>query len=759
MDAFRLAVALALAALVLPARAVDYAKNLAQVPEADPAPTEVPKLLDAVKGQHPRLLFTKAEIEELKKRVASDPILKKAAEDTVAAAKKFKLPDEKPKPGIVLNDTPALATSFDRYAGLAWAYALDRDPAIKDAIVKVLGMMLEQPYWADGNELDSNMGAGNNMFMAALLFDAAYPDLEPAFRAKMAAKLLLHARRLYYLGHLEKCVSSIKYWQQDTQNNHRWHRDAGLAACLLAVADEPGLQAGWMLEQLRKEYDFLMKWLPPDGDCHEGAGYQVFGFIYLAFGAGMMDRNLGTAYLKHPAFTNAWAQHVYYRAPGRQGPITFGDDSNAAESTFGSRDAGFFLCPRLTRDKNAHAALKRNFLARAVSKDEKRPYAYPWTLLAFYDPTLDGGDAKALPTCRLFPDLGAASLRDSWEDDAVCFTFKCGPYGGYMLNEYAWANKDKDGKPHYVNVAHDDPDANSFAVGSAGAFFFHPGTYSWHKMTMTSNTVTVDDKGQAGEGDDFTQPVPGVDMRTLSYLTGWKAGEAGRVIVEGEAGPAYMGFTGPELARKAKQAAAAAAPAAGGEAPPAEGAPPALEKPIVQTTPLKKFRRTAIWMPGDYVLLLDDLAAAKPAKICWRGGAVKAQFDKPEEGWCSSTAKNGKRLEFQVLANKPFSGSIDFVLLAGRWGNELLQQFQFFAETDAIRYACLLDAWKKKPSMTFSGENQAATVTVKGPGYTDTWTWSPAKDLATPSDVSGARDGKPLLALTEKDRAPRGEGP
>lgn len=696
-----------------PKSGVDYELNLSRVPEGDPAATEAPGVVDSMKGLHPRLLFTEKEIAALKPVIEQDPLLKTTADADIQWSKRAKTLDGTP-PDIVMSDTPALVTSMDRLTRMAYSYGLTGDPTIKTNIVAILQALLDEPHWAHAEELDSNMGAGNNMFMAGMLFDAVCSDLDPEFRVKMAEKLLTHVRRMYYLGHEQKSQCKIKYWQQDPANNHRWHRAAGVTASLLAVADIPELKGrtGYMLQQFKAEMDFLTKWYPADGDCHEGAGYQKFGFLYLALAATMWDRVMGTEYLKHPGFANAWAQQLYYWAPGRQSYMTFGDAPNS-EGVINHLGMGFFISPRLSRDKNVQAAVMNFYQKNSVDRRNGRQNT-SWVLMAVYDPTVGEGDYKAIPTYRLFADLGAASMRDSWEDDAVLFTFKCGPYGGYKLNEYRHANP-KDGKPHYVNIAHDDPDANSFALGSAGEFYFHPGNYAQTKKTELHNTITVDGKGQLQEGDTYTQPTPEVDMRTLSYLTGWKVGEGDRIIVEGEAGPAYE--------------------------------------------TLDRFRRTCIWMPGEYVLILDDIRAAGDAdhRITWRACTEKGQFEQPEDGWSCVETEQGKRLDFQMLANKEFNGSIDNLMLTGRWSGLLLNQFQFFQDTDAIKFACLMDPWKKKPTMTLSEKDDVVTIVVNGEGIDDVWTWASAADMDTPSLLEGTRGNAALLCLTADDKAPRGE--
>lgn len=728
--------------LVGPLRAVEakaevtdaYIKeNLDKIPAHDPAASNVPPLRAEIRGQHPRLLFTAAEAATIKKTADADPLLKPVYAANANWAKHFSLGKES-TPSQVLKDGPAIV-SAQTIPAAALAYAMDHDPAVKQAITNALTVMLSQDHWAKTKELDSSMGAACNMLVVGMLYDAVRDDLEPEFRVQLAAKMLVQARRLHWLGYQSLCSMPIKYWQQDPQPNHRWYRAAGMAACLLPIADEPGLETGYLLEQFKQEMDFLIKWFPKEGDCHEGALYQVFGLGYLAMAASMMDRSLGTNYLQAPGFRTAWQQQLYYWAPGRMGDMSFGDDQNN-EGQFGQDGTYFFLGPRLSRDQNAQAALLRHmeksgqpYLTKFCPK-ETRPFVPPWGMLLFYDPTVARGDYKAIPPSHLFADLGAASMRDSWEDDAVALAFKCGPTGGYRLNEYAWEYKNEKGAPHYVNVAHDDPDANTFSISMAGEHIFHPGVYSLDKMTRQASCITIDGKGQVTEGSECTQPVPGTnDMRKLSYLTGWKQDANGRIIVEGEASAAYRGidYNGSR-------------------------ASPNLPNPV-----LKHFRRTAVWLPGEYILLLDDIVANGKHAIAWCGTVEKAQIEKPEEGRCYASSKNGKRVEFQLLADHSCSNAVQDMLLDGQWGKVPQQQFQFTADTEAVKFACLIDPWGKKPTLTLRTEAGFVILRVHAESFDDTWTWRSAPDTTTPSAIEGKRNGAALIALSAKDTAPQGD--
>ncbi len=691
--------------------------NLDKIPATDPAVTNPPQLVEAMKGVHPRLLFTTKEIAALKKQIPTDPLLQKSYEGTMAWARISLVPSG-PKPPIVKDDGSALVKSYSQAPAMAYAYALDRDPAIKKKIEETLTEMLNQPYWADVPELDSSMGAACNMMMVALLYDAIYNDLDPAFRTQMAAKILLHARRLYYLGHKELSIMPYRYWTNDPQPNHRWYRDMGLAACLLAVADEKDLNTGYLLQGLKTEMDFVIKWYPPDGDCHEGTGYQSFGYTAIATACEMMDRNLGTDYLKKSGLKNAWAQQVYYWVPGRLSDISWGDDGNGVAGDYGHNEASFFLGPRLSRDKEAQAMLLLRL--SKTNLPDKRGNAYlPWTMLTFYDPTVGQGDYKSVVPYRLFPDMGAASIRDSWEDDAVVFTFKCGPIGGYRLNEFRMSNPVA-GKLPNINIAHDDTDANEFALAVGNGFAFHPGTYSDTRITGEHSTLTVDNIGQANEFPWWSPPLNATDFRQFAYLTGWKSDDKGHVIIEGEAGSAYRGKLDNN---------------------------PKLPDPL-----LKTYRRTAIWMPKEYILILDNIVANGTHTITWHGTAPKSQVAKLP--W-SVTTETGREVNLQVLANHDFQSSVDDkMILAGRWGKVPVQQLQFTLKTEAVKFATILDPWNKKPELKMSEAGGTVTLTVHAANFDDTWVWKTAKDATTPSRIGGKRGGDALISLTEGDKAP-----
>ncbi|HUS91499.1 MAG TPA: heparinase II/III family protein, partial [Phycisphaerae bacterium] len=328
--------------------------------------------------------------------------------------------------------------------------------------------------------------------------------------------------------------------------------------------------------------------------------------------------------------------------------------------------------------------------------------------LVWLDPTRSGGSIDRLAKTAFFPDLGLALVRDGWDANDCAAMFKCSPYGGAKLNEYRNANDF-----HYVNVAHDDPDINSFQLYARGATLAETSRYSKKKLTSSHNTILVGGKGQRGEGQGWTQPLGrgDKDMTHLAWVTAWK--DAGDVaVVEGEGGGAY-----PDLDR---------------------------------------YRRTFVWVKGAYVLVLDDIRAAgdKDVELAWLvQGPQLTTTDEAAGRYILSKA--GAQCEFQVACQPPLAGSVG-VSTADNRGKPLgWQQLRLTGKAGAFRVASAYDLWARGEvgvEMT-PGDDGAVAVRVRARGVDDTWTWRPAGPRA-PSSLTGARSGKAFVAVTEKDAPP-----
>ena len=654
-------------------------------PEGDPPADRVISLVPGAAHQHPRLLFSAADIPAMREFAKTDgkPFFDQLLDYLPACQ-----PPE--KTDFLTDATDGIRRGMWRMPTVGLHYVLTGDQESLKTGAAFLERFCSLDHWESGEESDFGMSSANIMAGVAMLYDWLYADLDPALREKTRQKLLLMARRQYYFGHL-MLSEATHYWQSDPQNNHRWHRDAGLALAVLGIAGD-GPDDQWILQRTAEELQFLADWLPEDGTCHESPGYMVFGGPYITLALQAADRCLGTRYLELPFFRNAPLFRLHTLTPGFKDSFPFGDAGGNG-----------FMNNYLYEGTGTHNLRDLQAGLIAFSQVDPDAFQYGWTSLLWFHPSVTGGSLDNLKPTAFFPDLGIAIMRDDWRK-GVGAMFKCGPYGGYKLNEY---RNQRDF--HYVNIAHDDPDANMFVIFTDGELLADDDRYSEHKETSSHNTILVNGKGQKGsEGGAWTQPLDRIDMAQLARVVGFK--DAGDVVIsEGEASGMYDG--------------------------------------------LDRYRRSFIWVRGRYVLLLDDIRAGQPVDLTWLVQGPQVETVDAMLG-AYRLRKGDARLDFQVAAAFDSAAIADST--ADNQGESLgYKQLQLRKRTAHWRLASLFDPWHRGLKVEFkpAGENQA-TVTVSSSSFTDTWRWAAAPDNDTPSSLSAEGTNGLAAALGPHDKAP-----
>jgi hypothetical protein len=658
------------------------------VPDKDPAP-EGPalQLAPALKGKHPRLLLNQQRV----------PQLRAFYESPEGAAWRQKLEaylgaSNPPKDTKFLTDaTDAQRQGLWKLPTAALHYVLTQDEASFKKAKGFLETFLDLPDWETGGEQNSGMGAANIMIGAALAYDWLYNDLDPEFRDKFRAKLLWHARSMYHGGHL-KGNPGTHYWQNDPANNHRWHRNAGLVLSLLAIY-EGRPEEQWILQQAVKDLDFVTKWLPHDGTCHEGPLYLTFGGNHLTLALDASDQCLGTKFMQAPYFKTTGLFRTHVLLPGAKDVFPFGD---CGESALGGYNNFFLKAAAINKQADVKDALYH------LLETSPKTFEFGWFSLLWDDPTLKRGQFTNLPTSSYWPDIGFATMRESWKEDAVAAAFKCGPFGGYDLNRFA------DGGKNYINVAHDDPDANMFLIAIGGELVASNDGYSKHKSSKNHNTILINGMGQmsAGrpEGGVWSQPATSGSMDKMGVITAYR--DAGDIVaIEGEASGSY-------LEAKDKQ----------GNSRPA----------------LDIYRRTFLWVKGQYILVLDDVRAPEEVEIDWlmQGKAVEAVNE--AEGRFQLKADTAA-CGFQLTALPALKYTIQDSPADNRGKSLGLRQLKASTKTAYLRVASVFNPWQI-PGLSVTmkpGEDEDFTISVEGQGVKDSWTWQPAETLQKSSFLKG----------------------
>jgi len=656
------------------------------VPAKDPAVEQPVSLVATAKGRHPRLLFGADDVPAMKARARGEA---KVFHDQLLAYLPSCVPPDHTK--FQRDATDAMRQGFWRLPTVALHTVLTGERKSLEHAVGFVRKLLALKHWEEGREQDCGMGAANLMVGAALAYDWLYADLEPDLRTALRQRLLLQARRMFHGGHLMK-RKGVHYWQPDPQNNHRHHRLAGLALAALAVAGE-GLDDAWLLRKTADELAFVHRWLPPDGSYHDSPSYMGFGVIYMALAFHAADRCLGTRYLEHSFWRENPSFRLHTMAPGFRASFAYGDGGGT--SFFNN----YLLKATATHRLNdAQAGVLRLFEAN------RNAFMYGWSSLIWYDPSLQGGSLDRLPKAKLFADLGVAAMRDGWAADHTAVLFKCGPYGGHRLNAYRNQHDF-----HYINVAHDHPDANSFQLFARGHMLATDDGYPAKKLTSHHNTLLVDGKGQKGEGQGWTQPLRGkTDMSRLARIVAWK--HAGDVaIVEGEAQGTYDRLT--------------------------------------------RFRRTLVWVRGGYLLVLDHVGAKAEAQLTWL--LHSPAIEKTPDGY--RVHKGPARCALRLFSHQPLAVSIERDLCENKGKPYARGQKLVVATTAAAwRLAALFDLWDHGTlTCEARGLGQGtATLVVAGPGFRDTWTWGRAPGPDTPSALKGQRPGGFAVELGAEAKIP-----
>ena len=683
------------------------AGDLKGFPEKDPVLTgPSAKLRDEVMNQHPRLLFGPEDLTRLRRNYNSEAF-KFYRDQLTGYLPSCKVPAETK---FLSDATDGQRQGLWRLPTVAYHYVMTGDTKSLETTIGFLKMLEKLEHWETGGEIDSGMSSANIMIGAALAYDWVYDKIDPVFREAMRRKLVLMARAQYHEGHLHKAPTANKYWQNDPANNHRWHRDAGMSLAIL-TAYEGNPEENWILTKTREELQFIADNLPVDGSSHEGPTYIIFGSLHLVLAVTASDRCFGTTLLQAPYFKTTgplWAQSL---TPGLKQYFYFGDSNGVPGDGYTN-----FIEKLTVLNKQVDVQAAFDTATRGANNP-----VVAWAGLLFKDiEAVGGGDYHRLPKATIHPDVGLVLVRDGWDLSNTGFMFRCGPFGGYELNRFRAAHKNV-----FINVAHDDPDANSFVIYSQGELLAETDRYSSQKRSANHNTILINGIGQMakgrGEGDVFEAPsADNSDMSKMAVITAWK--DTGNiVVVEGEAAGSYPAYNKTKPTR------------------------PALDR----------FRRTAIWVKGDYILILDDIKAPKEVEIAWL--VQGAKLDPAETPGSFHLAKGSAGCDFQVVSNPQFTGTID-TSTADDHGKALgWKQLRAKVNTASAQFASVYDAWKRGGlKVTQSVNKSVIKVEVKGAGLNDTWTWTPETSGFAPSRLRGEREGKGVLVeVGAKDLPPK----
>lgn len=364
---------------------------------------------------HPYLFYTNDRVATLKEKIKADTIFARAWQTLLAKA-----------------DAAITSGKGGNMEELSLVYRMTGDKKYATQAKNILQVLLKREAW-DGLDdrtprWNSALGTAHNNATAATTFDAIYDMLTPEERKQMAQRMvtlgiepslndwLSADKRLHTLnsmGHnwwssivFQAGVASLAV-MNEVPEAKRWAED------VLQSADEWFAFNGSVLENKPSNFD-------PAGGFYESISYANFGFSeYLFFRVAWMNavakikRNYDPLLEK----TLDWFIQMSYPTSGRLQSANFGDTNPYAN---GDRPIKLMMALGFHKKRYEWYLSKTS---RGVIKEDLGDYS-PMGLL--YSPVISSVTEPDLPTSAIYENMGWASLRSSWKENASMLAVKSG---------------------------------------------------------------------------------------------------------------------------------------------------------------------------------------------------------------------------------------------------------------------------------------------------------------------------------------------
>ena len=381
-------------------------------------------------------------------------------------------------------------------ANLALAHRLTGQQQYLDELRRWLEVAVAFPHWGKAHMPDTDLDAGWLLHGLGLAYSWAGDALPPGEKASLRDKLLLQGTRLYNFA----VASEGDWWSSSYWQNHNWICYAGLATAGYVLAGEHPETLAWT-DRAKNNFDIVLDMLADDGSNHEGVVYWRYGVPWLASYLDVLRAAEGIDWYPRSAHLREtfWFR-LYQAAPDLERIVDHGD---CHDHRSGHSVALYYKLAAEYRIPEAQwlaDTVAEKFFWREAYESGVKPgiRAEAYQELLWYDPTVVAAAPDALPTSRVFPDLGLVSARTSWAPDATLLSFKASPGGGHkawreshrLAAETGWRT---------LNTGHHHPDAGSFVLLGGGEYLAIDEGYSSRKRTEHHNGILVDDRGFAGE--------------------------------------------------------------------------------------------------------------------------------------------------------------------------------------------------------------------------------------------------------------------
>lgn len=449
------------------------------------------KLRPELAGVHPRVYVTAPGLEALRERARTTH--REVWQRALANVRALKVA---PPPA------PAQERRVQNEVGMgiaeaALAYKIEGDRKYLAAAKKYMDAAVSYEIWGYAyNKPDVDLAAGHLLYGLGWGYDLLYHDLSAAERKRYRAKLVRQAKLMHDFF-APKPGKTYAYSQ-----NHTAIPIAGLGVAAYALYDEVPEAPQWAALS-RAIFDRVLETYSADGYFYEGMEYWIFSIPWMFHWLDAHAHATGENLYDRPGFRLMHKYVAHSMLPRGEYVFDFGDTWEGPETRArrgkeyprshpdGRFHTNFNLLYRIaSRFKDGEAQGVTQWLER-FGHVNKEDY---WSLL-WYDAAVKPVAIEQQARWHYFPDHEVAYWRSDWGADATALAFKCGPPEGHH------ARRKLEQFPDWrLSAGHAHPDAGSYIVYANGAYLTGDSGYAGVPLTVHHNTVLVDGKGQAREG-------------------------------------------------------------------------------------------------------------------------------------------------------------------------------------------------------------------------------------------------------------------
>jgi hypothetical protein len=488
-------------------------------------------------GVHPRVYVTDKELVELRARARTShrELWQRAISHVRALAA-----DPPPPPAEQRRQQNEVGIAI---AEAAFIYKIEGDKKYLDAARKYMDAAVSYEIWGYANNKPNvDLAAGHLLYGLGWGYDLLYHELTEKERTRYRDKLIKQARLMadYFKP---KPGKTFAYSQ-----NHTFIPITGLGVAAYALYDETPEAPAWA-SLTRAIYDRVLATYSQDGYYYEGFEYWIFSTPWLVHYLDAHAHATGEDLYDRPGFRLMHQYVAHSMLPGGNYVFDFGDIFEGPLTRAGKGEEYPRTHPKghFSTNYNLLYRLAQRFQsgeAQGVAawlKQSGQVNAEDFWSLVWYDANLKPVAIERQSPSHYFPDHEVFFWRSNWSKDATAFAFKCGPPEGHhtaplLLQFPDWR----------LSSGHAHPDANSFIIFARGEYLTGDTGYAGVPMTEHHNTLLVNGKGQAKEGDGH-DVFAAVSYELLNRIHIREVNvDQNRVIVRGDATAAY----GPELGLK-----------------------------------------------------------------------------------------------------------------------------------------------------------------------------------------------------------------